>query len=61
MNSPLARLLPIAMDAEAIKQNGWCEDRILVVHAEDTRLTRMERQVIENIGNKLYGRKTNGR
>lgn len=64
MNAPqsprctLARFIPNQMDVEEVKPDGWNDHRILVVGADDTRINWMERQVIEQIGQRLYGRKT---
>lgn len=64
MNAPqsprctLARFIPNQMDVEEVKVDGWNDHRILVVGADDTRINWMERQVIEQIGQRLYGRKT---
>lgn len=54
----LARFIPNQMDVEEVKADGWNDHRILVVGADDTRINWMERQVIEQIGQRLYGRKT---
>jgi hypothetical protein len=42
---------------EHIKREGWREQNILVVEADDQRLTAPERQVIRQIGEKLYGKR----
>lgn len=60
MNAPLpprctlARFIPEQMDVEAIKADGWREHRILVVRLDDQRLTWIERQIIESLGNRMY-------
>ena len=60
MNAPqtprctLARFIPNQMDIEEVKADGWNDHRILVVGADDTRINWIERQVIEQIGEKLY-------
>jgi hypothetical protein len=51
---PLGRLQPQVTDLEAIKQNGWREQHILVVSADDDRLDWMERELLERIGERLY-------
>jgi len=62
MNAPqgprctLARFVPTQMDVEKLKEDAWHDHRILVVGADDTRINWMERQVIEQIGQRLYGR-----
>ena len=56
--SSLSRLLPRSpFDAEAIKRNGWLDLGVLVVSAEDSRLTWPERELIRALGAKLYGRR----
>ncbi len=53
----LARFVPNQMDVEEVKADGWNDHRILVVNPDDTSINWMERQVIEQIGQRLYGRK----
>lgn len=57
---PLAKLAPAKPDPEQVKRAGWQEQRILVVSAEDRRLDFVERQLLENIGERLYGPKRRG-
>lgn len=52
---PLSRFDPIRMDAERVKRDGWRVDRILVVALTDQRLTDREREIVRNLGEKLYG------
>jgi hypothetical protein len=40
---------------EKIKQDGWREQGLLVVAANDDRLSWPERELIRQIGEKLYG------
>lgn len=54
----LERFIPTQMDVEEAKRDGWNQHRILVISADDPRINWMERQVIEQIGQRLYGRKT---
>ena len=42
-------------DAEQVKQDGWREQNILVVSPEDQRLTWPERELVKQLGEKLYG------
>jgi len=42
---------------EAVKREGWHEQGILVVSAEDHRLTWPERELVEQLGARLYGRR----
>jgi hypothetical protein len=52
---PLGRLQPQATDLDAIKEQGWRDQHILVVNAEDARLDFLEQQLIRRIGERLYG------
>jgi hypothetical protein len=53
---PLARLMPEPSDLEAVKRAGWRNQGILVVSVSDRRLDWMERELLERIGERLYGR-----
>jgi len=54
--SALARLLPEPRpDTETIKRDGWREQHILVIAADDQRLDVFERELVRRIGNRLYG------
>lgn len=52
---PLGRLQPQATDLDAIKERDWHDQRILVVSADDDRLDWMERELVRQIGERLYG------
>ena len=54
--SPLGRMQATLMDVEATKRQGWRDQHILVISEEDARLDFLERQLIRNIGERLYGR-----
>ena len=56
---PLGRLQPDVQDVDAIKQRGWRDQHILVVSPDDDRLDWMERELVRQIGERLYG--TGGR
>lgn len=43
-------------DPEEVKRDGWREQNILVVSPEDQRLTWPERELVKQLGEKLYGR-----
>ena len=45
---------------EHVKRNGWRDQKILVVNADDARLSWPEREFIRQIGDKLYGNRTEG-
>jgi hypothetical protein len=51
----LARLQPQVTDLDAMKRSGWQEQHILVVNAEDARLDFCERELVQRIGERLYG------
>jgi hypothetical protein len=58
---PLARLQPEPMDVEAVKRQGWREQRLLVVGLDDERLHWTEREMIRRIGERLYGQRDGDR
>lgn len=41
--------------AEQVKQDGWREQGVLVIAIDDQRLTWPERELIRQLGQKLYG------
>lgn len=43
--------------AEQVKQDGWLEQGVLAVSVEDDRLTWPERELVRQLGEKLYGRR----
>jgi hypothetical protein len=40
---------------EQVKQEGWREQRVLVIAENDERLTWPERELVRQLGDKLYG------
>ena len=52
----LGRTVPTEMDAEAVKRQGWQDQRILVVRLDDPRLDFVLRQMVQTLGDTLYGR-----
>ena len=52
---PLGRLQPDTTDLDAMKRNGWRDQHILVVNASDERLDFIEREIVQRIGERLYG------
>jgi hypothetical protein len=42
---------------EQVKRDGWIDQSILVVSADDQRLSWPERELVRQIGEKLYGNK----
>jgi hypothetical protein len=53
---PLAKVLPEQLDVEAVKRQGWREQRILMVAESDERLDYFQREFVRQIGDKLYGK-----
>jgi len=41
--------------AEEVKRDGWKEQGLLAVSLDDARLTWPERELIRQLGSKLYG------
>jgi hypothetical protein len=41
---------------ERIKREGWQAQRVLVIEADDERLTWPERELVRQLGEKLYGK-----
>ena len=52
--SPLGRMQPKKMDIEKVKKDGWKNDGILVIKIDDDRLNWTEKELIKQIGNKIY-------
>jgi len=52
--SPLGRMQPEKIDPEKIKKQGWKENGILVVNVNDDRLNWPEKEIIKQIGTKIY-------
>lgn len=42
-------------DPEQVKRDGWKEQGVLVVNLSDSRLTWPERELVRQLGAKLYG------
>ena len=59
-HSPLGRLQAQTTDLEAIKEEGWQDQHILVVSENDKRLDFVEREFVHRLGERLYGRKRHG-
>ncbi|WP_057916349.1 hypothetical protein [Lysobacter antibioticus] len=55
--SPLGRFVPQTLDLDRLKRQGWREQGLLVVSAEDTRLDWVERQLLSQIAERLYGKR----
>lgn len=47
-------------DPEAVKREGWQGMGVLAVSVDDARLDWPEREVVRQIGNRLYGKREEG-
>jgi hypothetical protein len=45
------------VDYEAIKRNGFRDQGLVIVSVNDPRLSWDQREIIKQVGEKLYGRK----
>ena len=45
-------------DPEQVKRDGWQEQGLLAVAVDDHRLTWPERELVRQLGEKLYGPRT---
>ena len=57
LRSQLGRHQPTRIDPEAEKRAGWREHGILVIAARDPRLTWPERELVRQLGTRLYGQR----
>ncbi len=57
IRSNLGRIQPKQIDAEKLKREGWNNDGILVVKVDDERLSWPEKELIKQIGDKIYNNK----
>jgi len=55
--SPLGKMQPTKVDLEKVKKEGWNKEGILVVKIDDERLSWPEKEIIKQIGNKIYNSK----
>jgi hypothetical protein len=55
LRSHLGRLQPKRIDPEAQKRTGWRRHGILIIAEEDPRLSSPERELVRQLGAKLYG------
>lgn len=53
----LGAMIPNDMNQEEVKRAGWQSLGILVISPDDQRIRHIERQIIDSIGNRLYGRR----
>ena len=47
-------------DPDKVKRDGWTEQGVLAVAIDDQRLTWPERELVRQLGEKLYGKRTEG-
>jgi len=47
-------------DPDQIKRDGWKEQGVLAIAVNDQRLTWPERELIRQLGEKLYGKRPDG-
>mgnify|MGYP003675598097 FL=1 len=45
-------------DPERVKRDGWQEQGVLVIAEDDQRLTWPERELVKQLGSKLYGKRS---
>ena len=50
---------PKQIDTEKIKREGWNNDGILVIKVDDERLSWPEKELIKQIGDKIYNKSNN--
>ena len=48
-------------DPDQVKRDGWREEGLLAVSVDDHRLTWPERELVEQLGSKLYGKRSAAR
>ena len=60
LRSHLGRHQPERIDVEAEKRSGWRQHGILVVAEQDPRLSWPERELVRQLGAKLYGERRKG-
>jgi hypothetical protein len=51
------RLWRPAPDPDQVKREGWREQGVLAVSADDDRLTWPERELVRQLGERLYGKR----
>jgi hypothetical protein len=44
-------------EPDQVKRDGWHDEGLLAVSVEDERLTWSERELVEQLGTKLYGKR----
>ncbi len=56
----LGKLIPSTVDTEKLKHDAWTSHRIIVAAIDDPRINWIERQILQTIGEKLFGRPRRG-
>ena len=51
----------IAAAPDQVKRDGWKEQGVLAVAVDDDRLTWPERELVRQLGEKLYGKRAEAR
>ena len=46
-------------DPDQVKRDGWKEEGLFAVMISDSRLTWPERELVEQLGTRLYGKRPN--
>lgn len=56
----MSLLQPNSRDVDAVKKNAFLDFNMLVVSVDDPRLAWPEREILKQVGEKLYGKKPAG-
>lgn len=56
----LGKLIPDTIDTEELKHDAWSQHNILVVATDDPRINWIERQILQTIGERIFGRGRRG-
>ena len=56
----LGRLQSKGMNVDWVKARGWRKDGVFVVNLTDARLSWPERELVKQLGEKLYGKRPHG-
>ncbi len=61
LSSHAAKSLASEEDLERLRRAAWRREGVLNVHEEDGRLSWSERELVRQLGTKLYGKRQDGR
>ncbi len=53
----LGKFVPAQMNVEEVKREGFIQHGILVVAVDDQRLSWIERQIIKQLGERIYAQR----